>query len=135
MTQQMPFSNSRFNKTISTEQLNQIIEAILAGKYSWACVLLLRAAGYDPMHYIPYRTYNRLLKEHCRFGSSNQRQQDSLKVIGKDAAIHSEIRTSPQGSSRIVDLNYLEPVSEKNPPVRGGSCESRRFPLPWRRFS
>lgn len=135
MTQHISFSNSRCNKTISPEQLNQIIEAILAGKYSWACVLLLRAAGYDPMHYIPYRTYNRLLKEHSRFGSSNQRQHDGLKVVGKDAASHTESRNSQQGTSKIVDLNYLEPVAEKNPHIRGGSCESTRFPWLWQRFS
>jgi hypothetical protein len=135
MTQQMPCSNSRFNKTISPDQLNEIIEAILAGKYSWACVLLLRATGYDPMHYIPYRTYNRLLKEHCRFGSSNQRNTDNLRVVNNNAGTESESRVSQKGSSKIVDLNYLEPVAEKNPHIRGGSCESTRFPWSWLRFS
>lgn len=48
--------------TISFDQLIQIIEAILEGRYSWACVLLLRFAGFNPLHYIPYRTYNRLIK-------------------------------------------------------------------------
>lgn len=54
---------------MNSAQLNQIVEAILAGKYSWACVLILRFAGYEPLHYIPYRTYNRLLKENCQNGS------------------------------------------------------------------
>jgi hypothetical protein len=135
MTQQMPCSNSRFNKTISPDQLNEIIEAILAGKYSWACVLLLRATGYDPMHYIPYRTYNRLLKEHCRFGSPNQRNTDNLRVLNKNAATESESWVSQKGSSKIADLNYLEPVADKDPHIRGGSCESTRFPLSWLRFS
>jgi hypothetical protein len=65
MTQQMPFSKSTNHQTLSTEQFNQIIEAILSGKYSWACLLLLRYVGYNPEQYIPYRTYNRLLKENC----------------------------------------------------------------------
>lgn len=135
MSQQMPCSNSRFNKTISPDQLNEIIEAILAGKYSWACVLLLRAAGYDPMHYIPYRTYNRLLKEHCRFGSPNQRNTDNLRVVNKNAATESESRVSQKGLSKIADLNYLEPVADKNPHIGGGSCESTRFPWSWLRLS
>jgi len=63
MTAQIPYSRRESNKAISTEQLDQIVEAILAGKYSWACVLLLRFTGYNPLHYIPYRTHNRLLKE------------------------------------------------------------------------
>ncbi|NEP49837.1 MAG: HetP family heterocyst commitment protein, partial [Moorea sp. SIO3C2] len=33
---------------MSTEQLNQVIEAIISGKYSWACVLILRFSGYNP---------------------------------------------------------------------------------------
>ncbi|MFB8789138.1 MAG: HetP family heterocyst commitment protein [Potamolinea sp.] len=51
MTQQMPYANARATKAMNPEQLNQIVEAILAGKYSWACVLLLRCAGYNPLHY------------------------------------------------------------------------------------
>lgn len=40
-----------------------MVEAILQGKYSWACVLILRSAGYNPLHYIPYRTYKRIIQE------------------------------------------------------------------------
>lgn len=53
---------------MSPKQFEQVVEAILAGKYSWACVLLLRFAGYNPQDYIPYRTYNRLLKENEPIG-------------------------------------------------------------------
>lgn len=56
------------------EQLAPIIEAIIDGKYSWACVLLLRLAGYNPLHYIPYRTYNRLLKENYTFTKNKQQK-------------------------------------------------------------
>ena len=34
--------NRQINKKINTDQIEQIIKAIIAGKYSWACVLLLR---------------------------------------------------------------------------------------------
>ncbi|MCG5060054.1 MAG: HetP family heterocyst commitment protein [Limnoraphis sp. WC205] len=65
-----PSPNQR-DKAMSEEQFNQVIEAILAGKYSWACVLILRFAGYNPLHYIPYRTYNRLMKDNDR-GEKNK---------------------------------------------------------------
>ena len=48
---------------IKPQELDRIVEAILQGKYSWACVLFLRYVGYNPIQYLPYRTYNRLLKE------------------------------------------------------------------------
>lgn len=48
---------------MNKKQVEEVIEAILARKYSWACVLILRFHGYDPVDYIPYRTYIRLLKD------------------------------------------------------------------------
>ena len=45
------------------QDAEQIIAAILLGKYSWACVLMLQRMGYNPMDYIPYRTYKRLINE------------------------------------------------------------------------
>lgn len=59
-------SQNQRDKAMSEEQFNQVIDAILSGKYSWACVLILRFAGYNPLHYIPYRTYNRLVKDNER---------------------------------------------------------------------
>lgn len=50
-------------KTMNKKQVEEVVKAILARKYSWACVLILRFHGYDPVDYIPYRTYIRLLKE------------------------------------------------------------------------
>ena len=51
-------------KDMSEERFNRIVQAIATGQYSWACLLVLRFAGYNPLHYIPYRTYNRLMKDH-----------------------------------------------------------------------
>jgi hypothetical protein len=48
---------------MNNKQVEEVIKAILARKYSWACVLILRFHGYDPVDYIPYRTYIRLLKD------------------------------------------------------------------------
>ena len=45
------------------QDAEKIVSAILLGKYSWACVLMLQRMGYNPMDYIPYRTYKRLINE------------------------------------------------------------------------
>lgn len=61
-----PTSNSSYGvpaRSMSPDQFDQIVQAIIEGKYSWACVLMLRSAGYNPAHYIPYRTYKRLVKD------------------------------------------------------------------------
>jgi len=70
-------------KKINTDQVEQIIKAIIAGKYSWACVLMLRFSGYNPIDYIPYRTYIRLLKNNYLLEGAKQKQaQDSEKKLG-----------------------------------------------------
>lgn len=51
------------SKVLDTEQFSRIVGAIAEGKYSWACVLILRFGGYNPALYLPYRTYKRLIKE------------------------------------------------------------------------
>lgn len=47
----------------NTKQVAEILNAILASKYSWACFLILDYAGYSPKNYLPYRTYIRLIKD------------------------------------------------------------------------
>ncbi len=121
MTQRMPCSQLRSSQTISTEQLNQIIDAILRGKYSWACVLLLRYAGYNPLHYIPYRTYNRLLKENCQIGRPSEYETNKIDIGKKYAHTKSKGTTSGKHLSLISDLTYVEDISEQDPEVRGGS--------------
>lgn len=74
MNHQIPYSSANVNKKMDSEQLTQVVAAIVEGKYSWACVLILRFAGYNPLHYIPYRTYNRLMKENCKCGRPSEHQ-------------------------------------------------------------
>ncbi len=66
----MNYSSTRSNQNVIDRSAQQelqdaehIIAAILLGKYSWACVLMLQRMGYNPMDYIPYRTYKRLMNE------------------------------------------------------------------------
>lgn len=48
---------------ISSEQMDQILNAILSGKYSWACALILQFTGHEPIHYLPQRTYTRIMRD------------------------------------------------------------------------
>ncbi|HEY9650385.1 MAG TPA: HetP family heterocyst commitment protein [Coleofasciculaceae cyanobacterium] len=130
MTQQIPYSNPKFQKTISSDQFNKIVEAILDGKYSWACVLMLRFAGHNPLQYIPYRTYNRLLKENSDVDSLHPSKMESVKPPSSSMAAQSGNHAPRKYSSKIVDLGYLEPVSEKSAQISGGSLAS--FMAQWK---
>jgi hypothetical protein len=102
MTSQFHPSANHSQVGIKSEQLDEIISAILSGKYSWACFLLLRCTGYNPLDYIPYRTSNRLLKENSQISKSSQSETKSA-------------------SGKIADLDYLEVARDKRAGVRGGS--------------
>ncbi|MEG3439520.1 HetP family heterocyst commitment protein [Pannus brasiliensis CCIBt3594] len=94
-------SNTR-DKTMTEEQFEQIVDAILNGKYSWACLLILRFAGYNPLHYIPYRTYNRLIKDNTRRDLPKE-----TKKASEDLA--------------IGDLSSLRPLDREEVRAKGGS--------------
>jgi hypothetical protein len=86
--------------SLETTQADQITEAILSGKYSWACALLLQFVGHDPIDYIPQRTYSRLIKEHLsrRQAQPQQHQNSSGTIVGNGRfANHS-----------IQDIEYLD---------------------------
>jgi hypothetical protein len=51
---------------ITPEQMHQVMAAVTDGRYSWACVLFLRFIGHNPLHFIPQRTYSRLLRENSQ---------------------------------------------------------------------
>jgi len=96
---------------ISEAKMQEIIDFILQGKYSSACVLLLEETGHEPLHYIPYRTYNRLQK---------QRLQE---VKSHNAAV---IPSSPPVTplkKRIADLDYIESLADHpSSPISGGNA-------------
>lgn len=125
MTQQMPFSNTKLDKAMTTEQFNQVVEAILAGKYSWACLLILRFAGYNPLHYIPYRTYNRLIKENCQGDRAKASLSDNTKIERSSLGDKGEDKQlSVKSLEQIKDLAYLEVVDRQRSKVKGGTIES-----------
>lgn len=92
MNYQPNYVNGQGDKVMTPEQFNQIVEAILDGKYSWACVLILSFAGYNPLHYIPYRTYNRLIKDNCR--CDKRKKKDNKNQAPKNASRQSDTLVS-----------------------------------------
>jgi hypothetical protein len=120
MNQDNPGISGNFNKPVHPEQFDKVVEAILAGKYSWACVLMLRFAGYNPLHYIPYRTYNRLLKDNSP-QKPNKQLQDDTNVATTSEKPHNSIPSSCL--SKIKDLAYLEVVGKQKREIRGGNLD------------
>ncbi|NDJ19290.1 HetP family heterocyst commitment protein [Myxacorys almedinensis] len=118
-----PSRERGIDKAMQPEQFKQVVEAILAGKYSWACVLILRFGGYNPLHYIPYTTYNRLLKENCNVKQLNRNHLEHFK---NDKTV--ETTESSEGClNQLADLGYLELLDQKAKQVQGGSRLSRAF--------
>ncbi|OUL37296.1 heterocyst differentiation protein [Nostoc sp. T09] len=119
MNQDIPSISSKLKNSMHPEQFDQVVEAILAGKYSWACVLMLRFAGYNPLHYIPYRTYNRLLKENSLMSRSNHQQNSSMNLSKQSSEKRSDTNISPSCLSKIKDVAYLEVVGKQKSEIRG----------------
>ena len=104
---------NRVDKAMTPEQFTQVVDAILDGKYSWACVLILRFAGYNPLHYIPYRTYNRLMKE-----NNDLRQQEGSRRDEKEQ--QPETKLLRNCFNRLENLSCLEVLDEKSEKICGG---------------
>jgi hypothetical protein len=72
VTNQSKSSPPQSGRAMTPDQLNQVLEAIVDGKYSGACILMLRFVGYNPLDYIPYRTYARIMKENSAHSASHR---------------------------------------------------------------
>jgi hypothetical protein len=107
---------------MTQDQFNQIVEAILEGKYSWACVLILQFAGYNPLHYIPYRTYNRITKENYKAVHRNRSSTPPSNSEQQTSEIKPYHSVTQRLSSQINDLTYLEVVSKSPHQIQGGKC-------------
>jgi hypothetical protein len=107
--------NHNESNTISEAKMEKIIDAILQGQYSQACLLLLEATSRNPLHYIPYRTYNRLQKQRQQAASYRHDQQPTTTTTASVTAL----------KPRIADLDYIENLSEKTPSIKGGQSLGR----------
>jgi hypothetical protein len=101
-------ASRHLDRVMEPEQFMQVLDAILSGKYSWACVLILRFAGYNPLHYIPYRTYNRIVKD-------NHIGADQASGAPQPASSHTP------GLKIVRDLNYLDEMADRSVQVKGGA--------------
>lgn len=108
-------SNSKLDKVMTDDQFDRVVEAILSGKYSWACLLILRFSGYNPLHYIPYRTYNRLMKGNQEKIAPSPKKTKSTRKSSSVA-----IKSQQKSSSSLRDLYYLEKVDDQSVKVKGG---------------
>lgn len=90
MNYRVSSSPANFENLITPDELNQIMEVIADGRYSWACVLILRFIGYNPLHYIPQRTYSRLMKENSQVPTtSTSTTQQKLSSVNNNHRITS----------------------------------------------
>ncbi|WP_199246145.1 HetP family heterocyst commitment protein [[Phormidium] sp. ETS-05] len=109
MSYTMSSPSAKLDRIMTTEQFDLVVDAILAGKYSWACVLILRFGGYNPLHYIPYRTYNRLMKE-SRQGVQESGHRTSRNT---DENYQPLEPANPDKRSEMKDLAYIQSAQNK----------------------
>lgn len=123
MVYQVSDCNTGVAPNLDEDKVSEITAAILEGKYSWACFLLLRDLGYEPSEYIAYRTYYRLIKEHSESLENNEPEVSATDQCDRefhhDPAHDSRSR---QHLTKIKDLAYLERVREQPVRVRGGEA-------------
>lgn len=113
-------TDSQLTKTMTEDQFDQVVGAISSGKYSWACLLILRFAGYNPLHYIPHRTYNRLMKS---YRENKLERVEEIPVMVREG---SGRRKSSKSSQKLRDLAYLKEIDRPLKRIKGGA---RVFPL------
>lgn len=110
----MVFDAEKMKSSMGEEEFSLIVDAILNGKYSWACVLILKNAGYEPGHYIPYRTLNRLIKENGFPACTPSKNGQSRKLRSHRSA------TPRRAAGSIRDLSYLELSVRESKEIKGG---------------
>ncbi|WP_353929878.1 HetP family heterocyst commitment protein [Okeanomitos corallinicola TIOX110] len=64
--------HKQVDRVFKNSHFQEIIKAIILGKYAWACVLFLRFSGYDPLEYIPYETYEKLMYDNSLVHEDHQ---------------------------------------------------------------
>jgi hypothetical protein len=114
-------SQRNFHSIITPEQFNQIIAAITEGRYSWACVLILRFVGHNPLHFIPQRTYSRLIKENSQVSSTPLSTTANTPANINPSVAKSSNSGSSQVVSKLNDLNNLGKSDEKQASFQSAS--------------
>ena len=113
-------SDNKLDKFLTDEQFEQVVEAIRNEKYAWACVLILRFAGYNPLHYIPYRTYKFILKSTGKKHQIHHNKPDSIERVNSAVVSNNDSSYERQELGAIGDLEYLEIASDRQTEIKGG---------------
>ncbi|GET36670.1 HetP family heterocyst commitment protein [Microseira wollei] len=116
-------SDNTLDKFLTDEQFEQVVEAIRQEKYAWACVLIFRFAGYNPLHYIPYRTYKFILKATGQKRQSHQNKPDSIARVNSGGVTNNDRSYDPNNLGALADLEYLEIASDRQTEIKGGYRE------------
>ncbi len=119
-------SDNRLDKFLTDEQFEQVTEAIRNEKYAWACVLILRFAGYNPLHYIPYRTYKWIVKVTEQKRKTNHNKPDSIARVYSGVFTNNDSSYEQNNLRAIADLEYLEIASDRDSEINGGD---QKLPL------
>ncbi|MBD2345299.1 HetP family heterocyst commitment protein [Anabaena subtropica] len=120
-------SQSSLHNSITTEQLNQVIEAITDGRYSWACVLILRFVGYNPLHFIPQRTYSRLLKENRQVPSG------AMSLNSNTSANNNTSVTNSSGNNKVFSQAVIEKKLDTKQGINMSVCLESKIAELYRR--
>ncbi|EFA68525.1 hypothetical protein CEP10_12475 [Cylindrospermopsis raciborskii S07] len=72
--------SEKIDITFQHIQIQQIIHAIIAGKYAWACILFIYFSGRDPLHYIPQEIYTKLVRDNFPPVSTNRELTTDKKL-------------------------------------------------------
>lgn len=113
--------NTPFTQTVQSsgpqlksEEMDQVISAILSGKYSWACALVLRFTGHEPLNYLPQRTYTRIMRENWYAPNPSRKDCPSAPT--------NPYPNWPASQSKLLrDLDYDDRTESAAEQVQGGS--------------
>jgi hypothetical protein len=113
--------NTPFTQTVQSsgpqlksEEMDQVISAILSGKYSWACALVLRFTGHEPLNYLPQRTYTRIMRENWYAPNPSRKDCPSAPT---NPYPH---WPASQSNKLLRDLDYDDRVESEAEQVQGG---------------
>ena len=108
--QQMKNTTNNTNNTlkieIDIEKIEEIVQFILLGQYSLACFMFLQVIGRNPLDYIPYRTYNRLVKDKKAFQEIQQDKTQKSSVVS--AMEENKIRKTRFTAKTQIELPKIE---------------------------
>jgi hypothetical protein len=119
--------NTSFSQTVQaaerqlkSEEMDQILSAILSGKYSWACALMLQFTGHEPLNYLPQRTYTRIMRENW-YAPNHQKNVPSAPT-NPYPNWHNH-----QSNQLLRDLDYHDRADHEAGQLQGGMFQGGMF--------